>query len=75
MLNITFEGSIDAMKKSNIVNKDIRINNEIRNKVAQDTTESSNVNKQIFAMLLQTIIYQIRNLETFMQQLNLALVV
>ena len=29
MLNITFENSIDAMKKSNIVNKDVQIDNEI----------------------------------------------
>ena len=29
MLNITFENSIDAMKKSNIINKNIRINDEI----------------------------------------------
>ena len=34
MLNITFENSIDAMKKSNIINKDIRIDDEIRNEVA-----------------------------------------
>ena len=31
MLNIIFEDSIDAMKKSNIINKDIRINDEIQN--------------------------------------------
>ena len=29
MLNITSENSIDAIKKSNIVNKNIRINDEI----------------------------------------------
>ena len=29
MLNITFENSIDAMKKSNIVNKNVRIDDEI----------------------------------------------
>ena len=33
ILNITFENSIDAMKKSNIINKNIRINDEVRNKV------------------------------------------
>ena len=33
MLNITFENSIDAMKKSNIINKDVRINDEIRNEI------------------------------------------
>ena len=29
MLNITSEDSIDEMKKSNIINKDVRIDNEI----------------------------------------------
>ena len=33
MLNITFENSIDAMKKSNIVNKDVRVDDEIRNEI------------------------------------------
>ena len=33
MLNITSENSIDAMKKLNIVNKDVRIDDEILNKV------------------------------------------
>ena len=32
MLNITFKNSVDAMKKSNIINKNVRINNKIRNK-------------------------------------------
>ena len=29
MLNITFENSIDAMKKSNIIKRDFRINDKI----------------------------------------------
>ena len=33
MLNITLKNSIDAMKKSNIINKDVRIDNEIQNEV------------------------------------------
>ena len=44
ILNITFENSIDAMKKSNNVNKDIRIDDEIRNEAAQNIAEKSNAN-------------------------------
>ena len=44
MLNIALENSIDAMKKSNIVNKNVRINNEIRNEVARDIVENLNAN-------------------------------
>ena len=44
MLNITPEDSIDAMKKSNNINKDAWIDDEIRNEVAWDTAESSNAN-------------------------------
>ena len=33
ILNITFENSIDAMKKSNIVNKDVWVDDEIRNEI------------------------------------------
>ena len=36
------------MKKSNIVNKNIWVNDEIRNEVARNTTESLNINNQIF---------------------------
>ena len=31
MLNIALENSIDAIKKLNIINKDVRIDDEIRN--------------------------------------------
>ena len=48
MLNITSENSIDAMKKLNNVNKDTRIDNEVRNEVARNIAESSNANNQIF---------------------------
>ena len=48
MLNITFENSIDAMKKSNIVNKNIRIDKEIRNEVVRNTVENSNADNQVF---------------------------
>ena len=41
MLNITSENSIDAVKKSNIVNKNIRIDNEIRNEVVRNAVENS----------------------------------
>ena len=44
MLNITSENSIDAMKKSNIVNKDVRINDEVRNEAARNIAESSDTN-------------------------------
>ena len=48
MLNRAPENSIDAMKKLNIVNKDIQINDEIRNETARNTAESSNADDQIF---------------------------
>ena len=48
MLNITSKNSIDAMKKSNNVNKNVRIDDEIRNEVARDIAESLNANNQIF---------------------------
>ena len=32
-LNIMFENLIDAMKKSNIINKNVRINDKVRNEV------------------------------------------
>ena len=48
MLNVTFENSIDAMKKSNNVNKDVRIDDEVRSEAARDTAESLNTNSQIF---------------------------
>ena len=41
MLNVTSENSIDAIKKSNNVNKDVRVDDEIRNKAARNITESS----------------------------------
>ena len=44
ILIITFENSIDAMKKSNIVNKNVRIDNEIRIKIARNIVESLNAN-------------------------------
>ena len=48
MLNITFENSIDAMENSNIVNKNVRIIDKSRNKVARDAAESLNTDDQIF---------------------------
>ena len=48
MLNITPENSIDAMKKSNNVNRDARIDDEIRNEAARNIAESSDTDSQIF---------------------------
>ena len=48
MLNVTFENSIDAMKKSNNVNKNAQIDDEVRNEVAQNIAENSDINSQIF---------------------------
>ena len=48
MLNITFENSIDVMKKSNIVNKDVRINDKIQNKTIWNIVKSSDADSQIF---------------------------
>ena len=48
MLNITSENSIDAIKKSNIIHKDVRVDDEIRSEVARNTAESSDAGSQIF---------------------------
>ena len=48
ILNITSENLIDTMKKSNIVNKDVRVNDEIRNEVVWNIVKSSNADSQIF---------------------------
>ena len=48
MLNITSENSINAMKKLNIINKNVRINDEIRNKIVWNTAVSLNADSQIF---------------------------
>ena len=47
-MNITFENSIDAMKKSNIINKNIRINDKVRSEIARNITESLYTDGQIF---------------------------
>ena len=48
MLNIASENSIDAIKKSNIINKDVRIDNEVRSKISRNIAESLNADSQIF---------------------------
>ena len=48
MLNIALEDSIDAMKKSNNINKNVRINDEVRNEVVRDIAESLNADSQVF---------------------------
>ena len=48
MRNITSESSINAMKKSNIINKKVEISDEVRNKVVRNTIESLNADNQIF---------------------------
>ena len=48
MLNVTFEDSIDAMNKSNNVNRNARVDNEVRNEAVRNTAESSDINNQIF---------------------------
>ena len=48
MLNIASENSIDAMKKLNNVNKNARVDNEVRNETARNIAESSDTNSQIF---------------------------
>ena len=48
MLNITFENSIDAMKKSNIVNKNIRVSDRVQSEAARNIAENSNADSQIF---------------------------
>ena len=42
MLNIMSEDSIDAMKKSNIINKNVQVDDKIRSETARNTAESSN---------------------------------
>ena len=48
MLNITSENSIDAIKKSNINNKNVRVDDEIQNEIVRNITENSNADNQIF---------------------------
>ena len=48
MLKITSKDSIDAMKKLYIVNDDVRVNDEVQNKIARNTTENLNVDDRIF---------------------------
>ena len=48
MLNIASENSIDAMKKSNIINEDVRINNKILNETVRNIVENLNADSQIF---------------------------
>ena len=48
MLNIASEDSIDAMKKSNNINKNARVDDKIRNEAARDIAESLNADNQIF---------------------------
>ena len=48
MLNIASENSIDAMKKSNIVNKDVWVDDEVRNEAVRNTIENSNADNQVF---------------------------
>ena len=48
MLNVMSENLIDAMKKSNNVNKDARVGDEIWSKVARNIAESSDTDSQIF---------------------------
>ena len=48
ILNITFENSINTVKKSYIINRNIQINDKTRNETARNTVESLNANDQIF---------------------------
>ena len=48
MLNITSEDSIDAMKKLNIINRNVRIDDEVRNKTVRNIAENLNADSQIF---------------------------
>ena len=48
MLNITFKDSIDKMKKSNIINKNVRIDDKVRSETARNIIKSSNADSQIF---------------------------
>ena len=82
MLNITSENSIDAMKKSNIINKDIRINDKVRSEIVRNAVENDhNLKSCLFKFLkLSTFIffYQLNSLnfllfdltDFFLHQLN-----
>ena len=48
MLNITSENSIDAIKKSNIINKNVRIDSKIRNEIVWNAAKSLDTSSQIF---------------------------
>ena len=40
------------MKKSNLINRNVQINDEVRNKVVQNIAESSNTNDHIFKIVI-----------------------
>ena len=48
MLNILPENSIDAMKKSNIIDKNVRVDDKIRNEAVRNIVESSVADNRIF---------------------------
>ena len=48
MLNVASEDPIDAMKKSNNVNRNARVDDEVRSEAVRNTAESSDTGSQIF---------------------------
>ena len=48
MSNITSENSIDAMKKSNNINRNARVDDEVRNEIVRNIAENLNADNQIF---------------------------
>ena len=63
ILNITSENSIDAIKKSNIINKNIRVDDEIWNKVVWNTVESSDdiTNNNLLNSKIQNIYTRVKS--------------
>ena len=47
ILNIMFENSIEAIRKLNIINKNVQVNDEVRNETVRNTAKSSNANNQV----------------------------
>ena len=48
ILNITPKNSIDVMNKSNIINKNVRVDDKIQNKMIWNAVKSSDADSQIF---------------------------
>ena len=74
MLNITSKDLIDAMKKSNIINKNVQVDDEVQSETVRNIVESSNIINQIFENDITDDNLSNSKTRTFMRELNLTFV-